>query len=158
MATLKLLYGTSGVAITCTITSLTNTSQRQSTAVDNTTNLYLDALVQVKVKTNAAGTSATGFIVVYAYGTTDGGTTYDDTVTGTDGSVTLTAPPNLRRIGTINCVANATTYIGPTMSVASAFGGVLPDHWGIVVENQTGATLDASVGAAQYRGINGQGV
>ena len=157
-ATIKSLYGTSNQAITCTITSLTNNSQQQSTSVDNTTNLFLDTLVQVKVKTASASTSATGTVNVYAYGTADGGTDYSDGVSGTNGSVTLTNPPNMRLIGVINAVANSTTYVGGPFSVAAAFGGMLPDHWGIVVENKTGATLDAAVGSAWYQGIQAQSV
>lgn len=157
-STFETLYGSSGQSITCTITSLANAGQRQSTVIDNSTNLYLDALVQVKIKTNAAGTSSTGTVNVYAYGSVDGGTTYGDTVTGTDGSVTLTSPPNLRLVGVINAVANATTYVSPLMSIASAFGGTLPQKWGICVENKTGATLDASVGSAIFQGIGAQSV
>lgn len=148
-------YGTSNQAITCTITSLANAAQRSSLAVDNTTNLFLDAIVVVKVKTNAAGTSATGNVNIYAYGTADGGTTYGggETGMGTNATVTLTSPPNIKKIGVINAVANGTVYDAGPFSVAAAFGGVLPDHWGIVVENLTGATLDASVGSAWYQGV-----
>lgn len=153
MAIVKALYGTSNQSITCTLTSLTNGSQQGSVAIDNTSNLFLDAFVQVKVKSNAAGTAATGVVNVYAYGTADGGTDYSDSVSGTNASQTLTSPPNLKLIGIINVVANAVTYVGGPFSVAAAFGGVLPDHWGIVVENKTGATLDASVGSAWYQGL-----
>jgi hypothetical protein len=157
MATdVKQKYGASGVAITCTITSLANNGQRQSTAVDNSANLYLDALVVVTVKSAAASTSSSGYVNVYAYGTVDGGTSYSDGATGTDGSITLTVPPNMRLIGVINVVANSTTYIGGPLSVAAAFDGILPDHWGIVVENKSGATLDASVGSAKYQGVQKQ--
>jgi len=149
-------YGTNNQAITCTITSLANNGQRGSLAVDNTSNTFLDALVFIKIKTNASGTSATGYVNVYAYGTADGGTTYSDGVTGSDAGQTLTSPPNLRLIGIVNCVANATTYNGGPFAVALAFGGVLSDHWGIVVENKTGATLDASVGSAWYQGAETQ--
>ncbi len=155
--TFKSQYGSSNQAITCTITSLANNGQRSAAAVDNTSNLYLDALVQVIIKSNASGTSATGYVNVYAYGTADGGTTYPDG-TGTNTGVTLTSPPNLRLIGVINVVANATTYNSEPMSVKAAFNGVLPDHWGIVIENKTGATLDASVGSAFYQGVYEQAV
>lgn len=152
MSSVKSAYGTSNQALTCTITSLANNGQRGSLAVDNTSDLFLDALVFVKVKANASGTLATGSVNVYAYGTADGGTTYGDAVTGTDAAQTLTAPPNLRLIGVINLVANAAVGDGGPFSVAQAFGGILPDHWGIVVENKSGATLDASVGSAWYQG------
>ena len=158
MSTIKQLYGTSNQSITCTLTSLANNGQQGSAAIDNTTNLFLDALVFVKIKTNAASTSASGIVNVYAYGTADGGTTYTDSVTGTNASQTLTSPPNVRLIGVINAVANSVTYNGGPFSVAAAFGGLLPDHWGIVVENQSGNTLDAAVGSSWYQGVQRQTV
>ena len=159
-ATIKEVFGANNQAITCTITSLANNAQRSSLAIDNTTNLYLDALVSVKVKTNAAGTSASGAVNVYAYGTTDGGTTYGggEANMGTDAVVTLASPPNIRVIGVIVANANATAYAVSGMSVAAAFGGMLPAAWGIVVENKTGAALDASIGSANFQGVQSQSV
>jgi hypothetical protein len=160
MSDIKSKYGSNNQAITCTFTSLANNGQRSSAALDNSSNLFLDALVSVKVKTNASGTLATGYVNVYAYATTDGGTTYGggEANMGTDAGVTLASPPNLVLIGTINAVANSTTYVKSGLSVAAAFGGVLPDHWGIVIENKTGATLDASIGSANYQGVYAQTV
>jgi len=155
---IKQKFGTANQPITCAITSLANNGQRQSTAVDNTSNLFQDALVSLIIKSAAAATSATGYVNVYAYGTVNGGTNYSDGATGSDAAITLTSPPNMRLIGVINVVANSTTYNGGPMSVAAAFGGVLPASWGIVVENKTGATLDAAVGSAFYQGVQGQAV
>jgi hypothetical protein len=154
MATIKTSYGTSGVAFTITIASLGSTSAQSCAAIDNTSNLYLDAIVQVKIKTAAAGTAATGLVNIYAYGSADGGTTYPEGA-GTNAGVTLTVPPNLILIGQINAVANATTYNSNAVSVAAAFGGVLPAFWGIVLENLTGAALDSTAGnhAAKYQGV-----
>ncbi len=155
---LKAKLGTTNQTLTITIASLTNNSARESTVVDNTTNLFLDALVMVKVKSAAASTAATGYVNVYAYATVDDGTTYSDTATGSDAAITLTAPPNVRLIGVINVVANSTTYKSGPFSVAAAFGGVLPAKWGIILVNKTGATLTATGGdhAAIYQGIYGQ--
>jgi hypothetical protein len=163
MATIQSKYGTNNQAITCTITSLANASGvngagRASTAVDNTTNLFLDALVQVKIKTSASALGNDKLVYVYAYGTSDGGTDYTDGITGTDAGFTATNPPNVKLLGTINAVASSTTYVGGPWSVANAFGGVLPDHWGIFVVNFTGQTLDASVGSAWYQGVEQQAV
>jgi len=155
LASIKNAYGTSNQSITCTLASLSNNSARASTAVDNTTNLFLDAIVQVSVTSGASGTSATGTVNVYAYGTTDGGTTYTEGATGTDAALTLASPTNLRFLGSINVVANATLYKGGPWSVASAFGGTLPALWGIVVENRSGGTLDADEGDHKkiYQGV-----
>ena len=113
MSDIKSKYGSNNQAITCTFTSLANNGQRSSAALDNSSNLFLDALVSVKVKTNASGTLATGYVNVYAYATTDGGTTYGggEANMGTDAGVTLASPPNLVLIGTINAVANSTTSV-----------------------------------------------
>ena len=151
-------YGTNGQAITCTVASLGNTSARVATAIDNTSNLFLDALVFLKLKTGASGVASTGQINVYAIGMVDGGTTYTENAGSTDAAVTLTSPPNARLIGVINAVANATTYYGGPFSVAQAFGGNLPDHWSIIVENQTGAALDSTPGNhfIKYQGVESQ--
>ena len=161
MSTVKSLYGSSGQAITCTITNLANATNasgagRSSVAVDNTSNEYLDALVSVKVKTSASALGNDKAVYVYAYGTSDGGSDYTDGAPGTDTGFTATNPPNVKLIGVINAVASSTTYIGGPWSVAAAFGGVLPDHWGIFVVNFTGQTLDATVGSAWYQGIQAQ--
>jgi hypothetical protein len=63
-------------------------------------------------------------------------------------------------VGTINMVANATTYVSGPMSVANAFGGQLPERWGIVVENRSGAPFDATEGnhAKLWQGVLAQTV
>lgn len=163
--TLQSKYGTEKQAITISLApggvGLASGSARASTVIDNTTNLFLDALVQLQIKSGASGTSATGYINVYAYGTVDAADSfYPEAITGTDAAVTLTSPTNLRLIGTLNVVANATAYIGEPMSVAAAFGGVLPEKWGIVIENQTGGALDTTEAnhLKYYQGVEAQSV
>jgi hypothetical protein len=158
MSTVKQLYGNNNQAIACTLTSLANAggangAGRSSVAIDNTVNLFLDALVQVKIKTSASALANDKAVYVYAYGTSDGGTDYTDGITSADAAFTATNPPNLRLIGVINAVAVSTPYVGGPWSVAAAFGGVLPDHWGIFVVNFTGQALDAAVGSAWYQGV-----
>ena len=153
MASVKSAYGSSNQAITITLTSLGNTDARASTSVDNSSNTFLDALVFLKIKSASSSVSAAGYANVYAYGSADGGTTFSDGVTGTDAGFTPTNPPNLRLIGVINMVADSTTYEGGPFSVASAFGGVLPEEWGIVVMNESGASFDGTTASAWYQGV-----
>ena len=155
MATITELLNNNNT-LTITLASLGSGSARQSTAVDNTTNQDLDAGVMVKVKTGASSVSSTGYVNVYAFGSADGGTTFSDGAGASDAAITLTSPPNVRLIGRINAVANATTYTAGPFSVASAFG-YLPGKWGIIIENQTGATLDSTSGnfAALYERVRG---
>lgn len=126
---------TNSVSITITVTGVTNTSVALSSAIDNSTAKYLSSNVQVKVKTNASGTGATGRVNVYLVRSSDGGTTYDDSTRVL--------------IGTIPAVANATTYVA-TFSTEPF--GPLGTTWKVAVENQSGATLDASVGAVTLTG------
>lgn len=149
-------YGTNNQSITCTLTSVTNNTQWGCTAVDNTSNLFLDVLVFIKIKTSSSALSTGSFLNVYAAGTADGGTTYSDGIACSNASVTLTSPPNVKLIGIINAPSTSTTYNAGPFSVAVAFNGILPDHWCIVVENKTGQTTDASVGSAWYQGVQTQ--
>lgn len=136
---------TNNQAITITLASLGISSYQQSAAIDNTTNLYFDAAVEIVVKTGASGVSATGVVNVFAYGSANGGSNYTDGASGSNASFTPTNPSNLKLIGVINAVANATTYTGGPFSVAGAFG-YLPGKWGIVIQNATGAALDSTEG------------
>lgn len=154
MSDIKTAYGSNGQTITITLTSLGATSARESTVIDNTSNLFLDALVQVTTKTGAGSPANDKALYVYAYGTVDNGTTYPDTVTGSDAAITLNSPTQLRLIGTLAMPSTATTYKSPPMSVAAAFGGVLPAKWGIVCLNSSTA-LSATGGdhAVKYQGV-----
>ena len=126
---------------------------RGSTAISNTSNLFADVLVQVQVRTNSASTASTGYVNIYAYATS--ASTYPGGLSGTDGAYSGPAA-NLTPIGRLSTTSNGTTYTSNPLSVAAAFGGNLPESWGIVVENQSGNTLDASTGSSWYQGVLGQ--
>lgn len=149
-------YGPNNQPITITLASLANNAARASSAIDNSVTVYSDILVQLTLKTGASGVSINGFAYVYASGSTDGGTTYGEGATGSDAGITLTVPTELRLIGTVNLVANATSYKSNPMSVASAFNGTLPAKFAIVVQNESGAALDATAGNfnATYQGVS----
>jgi hypothetical protein len=159
-ATIELKFGPNAQALTITLASLANNGQRASTAIDNTTNLFRSIKLRLDLKSGASGVSATGFVNVYAVGSVDGGTTYDEGATGSDAGITLTVPPNARLIGCINMVANATTYHSRMMEVADAFSGTLPDHIVIIVENKSGAAFDATEGnhTKKWQGVQDQSV
>lgn len=161
MATATINY-TAAASITLTVTSLADGGYRESTAVDNSSNKYVDALVGGKIQIGAP--SADGTIAIYAYGSYDG-TEYSAGLTGSDGTVTwgttgstgLDGYLNLPLLGVISVDAtddNDDARWGP-FSVAQAFGGILPTKWGVVVKNSTGATLHATGtnNECQYMGI-----
>ncbi len=155
MADLKQAFGSS-TAITCTLASIAGAgSARESTAVDNGTNLFLDVMVYLAIKLQSGSPSGDRAIFIYAYGSEDG-TNYGDNATGSDAALTLRTPTNLRPLGTINCPdSGALTYKSGPMSLAAAFGGVIPRKWGVVVQNLTGVTFSATEGdhAKSYTGI-----
>lgn len=153
--TFKPLYASHAALTFTSLASLSGGAAAGCLAVDNTTNLYEDVLFTLALKTGASGTSATGNCAIYAYGETDG-TNFTDAVTGTDATQTLTAPTNLKLVGIMNMVANSVTYIGGPFSAAAAFGGILPQKWGLVVVNNTGAALASSGSSADMMGINEQ--
>src|SRR5208283_4882421 len=147
-------YGSSSGTITCSLTSLNNGNQRQSTYIDNTSNLFTDAFVQATIKTGSSGVSATGYIQLYLYGTVDGGSHYSYAATGSDASYTIPTNAALRPLGRIGVGANATIYT-EIFSVAAAFGGSIPARWGVIVDNETGASFDGTTAILYYQGIYG---
>lgn len=154
MANIKVAYASSA-SITATLASLTSGSVRECTAIDNTTNLYVDALVYLAIKLQTGTPTGDKAIFVYAYGSEDG-TNYTDNATGSDAAVTMRSPSNLVLIGVIATPdSGALTYKSNPMSIAKAFGGVLPRKWGIVIKNSTGVTLDATEGnhTKSYTGV-----
>lgn len=152
MATVKISYAASA-AITCTLTSIADSAARQSAAVDNSSTLYLDAMVQVKVKL-ATGTPANQkLIYVFVYGSEDGAT-YSDNASGSDAAITLRVPTNMKLADVIQTPdLGGLTYPGNPFSVASCFGGILPRKWGIAVANYTGVAFDTTGHTTTFTGI-----
>ena len=152
MADIKQGFGTS-TSITITLNSLASsaTAGRESTAIDNGTNKFLDALVYVTVNVGAGTPANDKCAYVYAYGSEDG-TNYTDNATGSDAAITLRDPTNLKLVAVIAMPTASATY-KVVFSIAQAFGGILPRKWGIVVRNYSGIALGASNNAASYTGI-----
>ncbi len=156
MADIKAKYGSANQAITVTINSLAHDAERESAAVDNAANGFVDALVQVQIATNT-GADSTGdkSVYIYAYGTSDNGTTYSANASGSDAAFG-TDPQQLNNchlIGTLYAPTQNKIYKSDLMSVATAFGGLLPQRWGIIVHNRTGQTLKSSDCSAFYQGL-----
>jgi hypothetical protein len=145
MATVKWAYATSA-ALTCTVASLADNAARQSTAVDNTSNLYLDAMVQAKFKLASGSPANQKIIYLFVYGSEDG-TNYTDNATGSDGALTLRVPTNMKLGDIIQTPdSGALSYVCNPFSVASCFGGVMPRKWGVVIANLTGLAFDSTGG------------
>lgn len=153
---MALQYGTS-TALTITAGALTSASNRSSAAVTTSTSVNVDAIMlTLNVLTTASAPSGNKQIIVYGYMSEDG-TNYSgdssiaDNVDGTDKALTaIGSPTNLFRIGVLNMnqSTNAVT-IRETFEITQAFG-CIPPKWGIVLYNDSGVTLGATV-TATYR-------
>jgi hypothetical protein len=149
---IKQVFGTStGLTITLNSLASSATAGRESTVVDNSSTLYVDALVTVIVDLAAGAPANDQAVYVYAYGSEDG-TNYTDNATGTDAAITLRTPTNLRLIGIINTPVDGAVY-PQVFTVAHVFGGVLPRKWGIVVRNYSGQAFAGSGNSASYSGV-----
>ena len=167
----KIAYPNASAQIACTMGSLAVTSTRESAVVDNTTNLFLDALVSVTL-TIASGTpTSTGaYVNVYANASEDGtnwpiiqksdGTVYT-TGAGDASAGILGTPGNLKLIGVINVMTTTSsgerTVRSEPFSVAAAFNNALPRKWSIFLENQSGVVFSTSTATTanyvSYTGI-----
>lgn len=141
-----------GSATALTVTNLHSlassaTAGWQSDVIDNTSNLYLDALVQVKLDFANTAPANDKCAYVYAYGGVESGV-YSNPASGSEGAITLTSiasnAQNLRLIGVIPYTTQDEVAESSPMSVAQVFGGILPPYWGVVIMNYSGAALAAS--------------
>ena len=149
-----IVYATSA-ALTWTPASLASGSYDGSLAVDNSSNLYIDALVGGFITTGTTPTTAKK-IDIYAYATWDGGTTYTAGMAGTDGDSPDTGEEDqLVFLGSIatDATSDHRYEFGP-YSIADAFGA-MPEKWGLVVYHDTAVALNATAGnqEAKYTGI-----
>lgn len=135
MANINQAFGTT-TSITITLASLANSGAATSSAIDNSTNLYLDALVDIVVNV-AATPTATGAVEIYTLASVDG-TNFEDVA-------------NAKQIGVLSTVTTG-SYRG-VFSVAAAYGGSLPVQWKLYVKNIAGSAFASTGNSAQYRGV-----
>lgn len=141
--------------------SATFISGRESTEIDNTSNQYLDAIVQGFV---TVGTTPTvGSVNIYVWGAdTSLGTTAIDVLDGTDSDETLTNTGVLnsalrfaRGIAVLEATSDVTYNVAP-FSVARVLDlSTLPKFWGLFVAHDTVAALNttSSNHVFSYNGI-----
>lgn len=166
MATILTQTYSANTAITFDLSSLASSSTfvagRESTQVDNTTNVYDDALVNVKGITGHASTAPTvgQMIALYAWGAdTSLGTTAIDVLDGTDSVETLSHVSVLNSLRfvaapTVTVATAGLVYYIQPFSIAQLFGGIMPKFWGLyIAHNHTGALAAAQTGLFSYNGI-----
>ena len=126
--------------------------------IDNTSDLYRDAIVGVVIDFANTTPASDKAVYVYAYGGIESGV-YTQPFAGTEGTVTLTnistTGQNQRLIGVVAYETQDAVIESQPMSVAAAFGGELPPFWGIVICNLSGAAFAASGNTVKWRGKYG---
>lgn len=151
MADNKIAYGT-GTAMTCTLASLATSSTRvagrQSTSVDNSTNLYLDYIVSGKISVGTTPTANTFIEVWIIPKGTDGN--WPDTFGATDAAVTVTSREMLFSYGTLLVsipvpVATSNVAYAYNRSLLSKFA-VVPKEWCVWVTHSTAVNLNSTGG------------
>jgi hypothetical protein len=157
MADLKLAYPAAS-DLTITLASLGSDTNlltgRESATIDNSSNLYLDYLISGKITTGTSPTTARS-IEVWAVGSWDG-TNWPDVFDGTESAETITSSDikasvcrYLAAMAT-SATSNVTYHFGP-VSLAAAFGGVLPPKIVLFCTHSTAVALNATSGNHQIR-------
>jgi hypothetical protein len=159
-------------AITLTATSLADMAARESTLVDNTTNLYLDAIISGFIYSGAAVPTGDCYLLL----SSSDGTTPSYPATGVDASIIVPrnvwtalnmlsygdkAPGTelifLTRLRTRGMPAAAKFGFGNiAISQAFSLGGLgLPPFWGVVLLNAQGQAFDGTAGhtVLNYSGV-----
>lgn len=145
MATIKESFA-AATTITCTLTSLASGSAQRSAVVDNSANLYDDAIVSIQI---TGGAVTTGLVKVYAYASADDGTTYE---AGGSSDAAYTLRGSEKYLGAVATFSSGGIATG-VFSIAKAYGGTLPRNWGVIVDNRSAAALAASGNAVKYQGV-----
>ena len=153
-ASVKQAFG-SATAFTKTNANLATsaTAGWMSNAIDNSSNLYLDALVTAELAAVNTAPANSKAIFMFAAGIVDtAGSAYtsagDGTPSGSEGTltfadVTANAIP-MPRLGTIPYPVQNKALNGGPWSVARCFGGSLPPKWLVAMINHSGMTLSVT--------------
>lgn len=145
---------------TATVTNLHSlansaTAGWQGAEVDNTSNLFLDVLLQVVLDFANTAPANSKAAYVFAAGGLETGK-LSNPFSGTEGTLTLvdvTANPQAaRQIGTIPYTTQDEVAEGSPMSIGAGFGGAAPPFWAPGIINHSGAALAASGNTVKFRG------
>ena len=166
MASLKLAYSSATSLTVTNLHSLANsaTAGWSSAAVDNTTDLYLDAIVQLVLDPANTAPGSDSKFYLFAYGYSESGDPCTTGATsgnsvGTQGA--LTFPSISSAVQSLNYraipyTAQDVVIKTPEYSICDILGlpfGALPPFWGIALLNFSGAALAASANTAKWRGV-----
>jgi hypothetical protein len=132
----------------------------ESAVIDNTSNLYVDALLSGRFKANNSAPTA-GQIQIFVGCVLEDTPTYPDVFDGTSSAETVTSTDIRNSIlrPAASIITDTTTnrvYEFAPVSVASLFGGIMPPKWFVFVAHSMVQTLNATAGQGGqcwYKGI-----
>lgn len=166
MATSKIAYAAAATVFGSTdldslAASATLVAGFESNVIDNSSNLYVDAMLSGRFKASASVPVAGGQIQMWV-GSLLNDTEYPDVFDGTAGAETVTSVDIrnsiLRLAGWVINDANASRiYEMAPVSVAALFGGRMPRKWFVWITQSTGQALNSTGsngGQCWYTGVN----
>jgi hypothetical protein len=155
MADFKSKYAASA-ALTITLASLASSTAgagRQCTLLDNSSNLYLSALIYAKI---TVGTTPTLNSLIYFYLIRSDKATplRTDNAGASDAAITIT---NAKLLGTM-LIPATTSNVTYYAEFDTSLLGELGPEWGIAVVNSSGVALNSTAGnhAINYVGVTKQ--
>lgn len=166
MATVKISFGASATVFTSTAldglaSSSTWIAGFGSAVIDNTSDLYVDTLLAGQFKANNVAPTS-GQIQVWVGAVLNDTPTYPDVFTGSAGTFTITTADIRNSImrqaaGIITDATANRVYAFNPVSVASLFGGVMPNKWWVFVTHsmvQAFNTTSGQGGQCWTTGVN----
>lgn len=144
MATIKDQFSAVS-AFTITLASLANSTAgvgRQSTMIDNSTNLYESAIISLTITTGTTPTANTPIYVFLIRSNKDTTAIRDDGAGASDAGITIVQSVPLGAI----IVPAATSNAAYKRNFDTSSLGPLGPEWGIAVVNSSGAALNSTGG------------
>lgn len=162
MATVKTAYAASAtitIAPENVATSSTFVGGVESNVIDNTSNLYVDAIVGGTWTCGTTPTAGTQ-VLIYVGSVRDDAPTYPDVFDGTSSAETLTSAgvgQGFLKLGGVLNIDSATSNraYDCAFSVAQLFGGVMPLKWFLFITHNTGVNSNTTSGnhVWKYTGV-----
>jgi len=116
-------------AVTITLASLADGAIATSSTIDNSSDKFISADIQVKLRTGT-GVNSNGTVAIFWLRSVDSGTDFD-----------FTANDNAEVLGAFAVDVDSTDY---RFSVDTTRMGFMSSHWRIAIRNDTGAAFDAT--------------
>jgi hypothetical protein len=137
-------------ALTITLASLANGAARQSTMVDNSTDMFQSALIFVKMTSGATAPTGGTTYTVHLIRRDDHASPNiaDDNAAGSDAAIILENAPILGAVVLTNTSAKAFYGVFDTSTL-----GPLGKSWGIAIKNNSGQTVSTTPGDHSVRAV-----